>query len=55
MINIEITAGKNFKSLKTINSSSLIMNANQVHRMHKHISVIIVIVRFELRLSERIL
>ena len=47
----EIIAGKNLKSLKRINSSSLIMNANQVHRIHRHISVIIAIICFEERLS----
>lgn len=53
-INTDIKAGLKYKSLNKINSSNLRIKAIQVDKVHKAISVIIAIMRFEYRGSDEI-
>ena len=46
---IDINTELKLKSLKKINSSSLKINASQVHKIHKQISEITAIILFEYR------
>lgn len=48
-INIDIKDGKKLKFSNKISSSNLIVYANQVHKTHNPMSVIIAIIRFEYR------